>query len=67
MEELNTDEIKEETDSVPENEVSNGWLVQIYSHFDHVPLKIIDGFIVICIIALITVVIVGTLKAKHII
>ena len=69
MEELkrdNTDElITDDTDT--EKEVSNGWLVQVYKHFDNVPVKVIDAFIVICVIALIAVVAVGTLKAKHII
>ncbi len=45
---------------------TNGWLEQVYSHFDGVPLKALDIFIGICVFALIAVVTVGILKARGI-
>ena len=50
-----------------EDQPVNNWLTRFYDRFEGVPLKFIDTFIVVCVIALICVVTVGILKAKHMI
>ena len=45
---------------------TNGWLEQVYSRFDGVPLKALDIFIGICVFAFIAVIAVGIMKARGI-
>ena len=37
-----------------------------YEHFSNVPLKYIDAFIIVCVVALVAVVTIGILKSKGI-
>lgn len=69
MEELKNEQVSDaaEADETVNAETGpNGWLESIYEHFRIVPLKALDCFIVVCIIALITVVTVGVLRARGI-
>ena len=45
---------------------TNGWLEQVYSRFDGVPLRALDIFIGICVFAFIAVIAVGIMKARGI-
>ena len=56
----------QETD-MPEKEApTNGWLEQVYSRFDGVPLRALDIFIGSCVFAFIAVIAVGIMKARGI-
>jgi len=54
----------ETEDEAGADKATNGWLERFYDNFSAVPLKWLDAFIVICIVALIAVVAIGVLKAK---
>lgn len=56
-----------ETEESGQKEATNGWLERFYDNFSGVPLKYLDAFIVVCIAALVLVVLIGVLKAKHLI
>ena len=55
-----------EADTPAEEAPTNGWLEQVYSRFDGVPLKALDIFIGICVFAFIAVIAVGIMKARGI-
>ena len=55
-----------EADSPAAEAPTNGWLEQVYSRFDGVPLKALDIFIGICVFAFIAVIAVGIMKARGI-
>ena len=55
-----------EADTPAEEAPTNGWLEQVYSRFDGVPLKELDTFIGICEFAFIAVIAVGIMKARGI-
>ena len=55
-----------EKGSSAEEAPTNGWLEQVYSRFDGVPLKALDIFIGICVFAFIAVIAVGIMKARGI-
>ena len=55
-----------EAESPAEEAPTNGWLEQVYSRFDGVPLKALDIFIGICVFAFIAVIAVGIMKARGI-
>ena len=55
-----------EADTPAAEAPTNGWLEQVYSRFDGVPLKALDIFIGICVFAFIAVIAVGIMKARGI-
>ena len=55
-----------EAESPAEEAPTNGWLEQVYSRFDGVPLRALDIFIGICVFAFIAVIAVGIMKARGI-
>ena len=55
-----------EADTPAEEAPTNGWLEQVYSRFDGVPLRALDIFIGICVAAFIAVIAVGIMKARGI-
>ena len=55
-----------EAESPAEEAPTTGWLEQVYSRFDGVPLKALDIFIGICVFAFIAVIAVGIMKARGI-
>ena len=55
-----------EAESPAEEAPTNGWLEQVYSRFDGVPLRALDIFIGICVFAFIAVIAVGLMKARGI-
>ena len=55
-----------ETEKPAEEAPTNGWLEQVYSRFDGVPLRALDIFIGICVFAFIAVIAVGIMKARGI-
>ncbi len=56
----------EKTEAEKTEAPTNGWLEQVYSRFDGVPLKALDIFIGICVFAFIAVIAVGIMKARGI-
>ena len=57
---------KTEAGKPAEEAPTNGWLEQVYSRFDGVPLRALDIFIGICVFAFIAVIAVGIMKARGI-
>ena len=55
-----------EAEKLAEEAPTNGWLEQVYSRFDGVPLRALDIFIGICVFAFIAVIAVGIMKARGI-
>ena len=55
-----------EAEKPAEEAPTNGWLEQVYSRFDGVPLRALDIFIGICVFAFIAVIAVGIMKARGI-
>ena len=55
-----------EPEKPAEEAPTNGWLEQVYSRFDGVPLRALDIFIGICVFAFIAVIAVGIMKARGI-
>ena len=60
------EEAAAEAQSPAEEAPTNGWLEQVYSRFDGVPLRALDIFIGICVFAFIAVIAVGIMKARGI-
>lgn len=51
------------TETEAESGVSNGWLEGVYEHFQGMPIRYLDRFIMICVVTLIIVIAVGVWKA----
>ena len=60
------EEAAAEAEKPAEEAPTNGWLEQVYSRFDGVPLRALDIFIGICVFAFIAVIAVGIMKARGI-
>jgi hypothetical protein len=60
------EEAAAEAEKPAEEAPTNGWLEQVYSRFDGVPLRALDVFIGICVFAFIAVIAVGIMKARGI-
>ena len=60
------EEATAEAEKPAEEAPTNGWLEQVYSRFDGVPLRALDIFIGICVFAFIAVIAVGIMKARGI-
>ena len=54
-----------ETSEKPDRSQLNAF-ENFYEHFSKVPLKYIDAFIIVCVVALVAVVTIGILKSKGI-
>ena len=65
MEEEKTTSETQKSDSPPDHSQLNAF-ENFYENFSKVPLKYIDAFIVVCVIALVAVVGIGILKSKGI-
>ena len=65
MEEENITSETQKSDSRPDHSQLNAF-ENFYENFSKVPLKYIDAFIVVCVIALVAVVGIGILKSKGI-
>ena len=65
MEEEKTTSETQKSDSCPDHSQLNAF-ENFYENFSKVPLKYIDAFIVVCVIALVAVVGIGILKSKGI-
>ena len=65
MEEEKTTSETQKSDSRPDHSQLNAF-ENFYEKFSKVPLKYIDAFIVVCVIALVAVVGIGILKSKGI-
>ena len=57
-----TDNMVPEQDEVPVAPHLTG-RERLYSHFDKVPLKMLDAFIVVCVVALVAVLIIGYINS----
>ncbi len=58
------EEAAAEAEKPAEEAPTNGWLEQVYSRFDGVPLRALDVFIGICVFAFNAVSAVGIMKAR---
>jgi hypothetical protein len=54
----------EVVESEAKKQATNGWLESIYENFSGVPVRYLDIFIAVCVIAFAADILVGVLKAK---